>query len=351
MSVTITRQPIDFNGYPGIKTGVSVSATGSGYLDFLSFYPWTRDLGTGVITYGSNYLGIFPDIELKETSATLNLGNGPSSLSLKMSFGGNPQAGEYFWFDYSNGTEKLMYIDANVYLGAWGLSIYGTNTNFIDYDNFESIDLEVTAEYDGSKITISATDGITPKQVIGAGFTPAGSFPGDFKISFYTNVDVTINSAKFTAPVMPKTAISYEWYRNGSFVSNDVEYKFTPTITDDGDQFYCIVSDVDGDLQSNTVTMSVSGDYQVFSENTPIGNTTDIYAGYASSPIPIGSLPDTYAYKTAYLPVAAEDDELYYFTDAEMIARDYTLGIAATQRYGPSYMRTQLSPTFTPVWP
>lgn len=353
MSVTITRQPVDFTGYPGKKAGVSVGATGSGYLNFLSFYPWARVSGTGVVTYGSNYLGIFPDVELREDSTSIELGDGPCSISLKMSFGGDPQNGEYYWLKFSNGTENLLYLDASVFAGVWSIFINGKSVSSISYDGDEFTDLEISAVYDGSKITIDATDGITPKQSIGSPFTPAGDFPGNFELSYYTNVDVSMHSAKFFAPVMPQTELVHEWYRNGLLVAYDPDYEFTVESSDDGDTFYCIVSDVDGEVQSETVTMSITGALLNTSDSYAIANTDSIDLAF--------SLTNDYAMiswdsgitvvQSDYIPIANETNVDIFLSDYETIASDYELSIAATQKYGPSYLRTKLYPVFTPVLP
>ena len=65
-------------------------------------------------------------------------------------------------------------------------------------------------------------------------------------------------NASFTIAAVGSGTLSYQWYKNGQTVGIDSDtYTFQVSGTDDGAEIYCVVTDNNGFLQSNTATLNV----------------------------------------------------------------------------------------------
>ncbi|MDD8020074.1 MAG: C1 family peptidase [Acidobacteriota bacterium] len=76
-----------------------------------------------------------------------------------------------------------------------------------------------------------------------------------------TNQTVNVGqTATFTVVAIGTAPLSYQWYKNGTAVSGATAASYTTpatTLADNGSQFYVVVSNLLGNVNSNTVTLTV----------------------------------------------------------------------------------------------
>ena len=131
--------------------------------------------------------------------------------------------------------------------------------------NFSSWSGSATGTSTSASVTMTGSKSVTANFTLSITIT---SQPSDRTVSEGATATFSI--------VATGSSLSYQWKRNGTNVgSNSTSYSYTATLSRDGDEIWCVVSNTDGSVTSNSayLTVIVDDDSYEFDDNPLYANT------------------------------------------------------------------------------
>ena len=218
-----------------------------------------------------------PTITTQPADAVYNVGGTANPLMIKASVSDGGTL-SYQW--YKNGDEisgaisKIYKLDTSKET----IDIYYcvvTNTLDSSKKSIESEYVTITVQNDTSTATVNAAaPSITASQLSNATYT-AGTSAGALSVS---------------ASVSDGGTLSYQWYKNGSAISNAIYSSYTPDVSTAGSAtYYCVVTNTNNSVNGTKTAITTSASATI-TVTTKIVATTPVITTDLSSTSSSGSL-------------------------------------------------------------